>query len=261
MGVNTNQIATYNDLWVKLGDSFNASYIPHNNKAVTYKELSAVPYSLYFSGGSSSVKCIKYSDLTFNTNSKYVNFKVSMYNSSDRAYWGCYNTNHSNTKTIYIKNYAGTNLKTITLSSTTSGTSGNLTIAHNSSGYKINYNIPIHFTDKIYTNAGTSHASITVQPYVRMHVYDDYGLTLYDHTGNASPYSISSIANGAKVTLGPWYLTSPDSTIKILPTSGNINIDIYCTSIVKVTGGYAEGGGGSGGSGTATAVSLIGEWD
>lgn len=265
MGVNANQIATYHNALSLIGaiEPYPSSYIPNKFKAVTYNTLASKPLSNYFSGGSSTnYKTVKYSALSLLTGTKSVKLYVRINDLYNYKYWGTkhYNANHINY--IYIKN---SNLKTVATYELSAGfrsdTSTYFTIPYDANGYYISYQIIAGFRDVITHNAGISSSgcSCSVQPYVKLTVSDltGNGLTFISRVSNASSYSTGDIGNGATVELGNWVL-STNNSIKVLPNSDTLLIDLNVYSTVSVTGGtYA----GAGNAGSATAASLIGEWD
>lgn len=255
MGKNTNQIATNSDADDKLGILLNIS---PNSKAITYNALTGYPLSYYFSGGSAtSFKCVKYSNLSISTATKYITFTVRTYSLFNTTYWGSKNINTTYTNYVYIKNYAGTTLATITLSPGSTSKSATVTVPYNANGYKIELKYTVMYKETIYLKTGYTAASISVQPKCSVVIGGPGGETLYAGSVISSAYSQSSISNGATVTLGTWSI-APSNIVKVLPDSGTVYIDVTMSSTVAITGGTAGSGGGSS---SATAVSLIGEWD
>lgn len=228
MGRNTNQIATRGDANYKLGVDVVTS---GTNRCITYADLNSTPWNRWFSGGSTSKKCIKYSNLTVNTSStRSVTFNVKLNNLTDSRYWGSKNNNSSQSNKVYIKKYDGTVVAT--LSFTGGGTkSVSVSLPYNSSGYKISTDTKFSFSEKMKVEGASP--TILVQPKYIYEITGPNAEKLYTLTTYSSPYSQRNFANGATISIGPWYATG-DHTIKKLPKSGTINVNISYQSVISL---------------------------
>lgn len=230
MGRNTNQIATRGDANYKLGVDVVTS---GTTRCITYADLNSTPWNRWFSGGSTSKKCIKYSNLTVDTSStRSVTFNVTLNNLTDSACWGSKNNNSSSSNKVYIKKYDGTVVATLYF--TGGGTkSVSVSLPYNSSGYKITTDVRFSFSEKMKVEA--ANPTIVVQPKYIYKITGPNAEKLFTLTTYGTPYSQQGFANGATISIGPWYAEWSE-TIAKLPKSGTIYVNLSYQSVISLTG-------------------------
>lgn len=229
MGRNTNQIATKGDANYKLGVDVVTT---GTSRCIKSADLNSTPWNRWFSGGASTNKCVKYSDLTVDTSStRSVTFNVTLSGLTDSKYWGSKNDNSSKGNTVYIKKYDNTVVATLAF--TGQGTkSATVSLPYNSSGYKISTDVRFVFKEAMKVDG--ANPSITVQPKYIHTVTGPDGESLFSQTTNGTPYSTANFANGATIEIGSWLSQGTDVITK-LPKSGTINVNLKYESTISLT--------------------------